>query len=108
MDRYYQGDRQAITEALNMIHWRSLKRRNGVLENGSYQKKIERISFVDAVKIGKESAQDGKEATKEKEWIIVESKKHRKSRKSAEKLACTIFLYDIPDNLMAREVLGDV
>ncbi|KAK1403272.1 hypothetical protein POM88_002877 [Heracleum sosnowskyi] len=102
--RFRNGDRQAITEALNQIHWRSLKKthhiegtQKGMSNVGAHNWVLTtNRSFAEVVK----SKEDGETLEEGNEWTLVQ--KRSKEKKSPVREVSTIFMVNIPIEISAR------
>lgn len=100
LSRFRQGEKQAITESLNQIHWRSLKIKDGLKEKNKNDSLVVTAnrSFAEVVvNPGKGTTDDCKG-----EWHVVNKKNKVKSPVKSEE--STIFLVNIPHETKAKEV----
>ncbi|KAK1360355.1 hypothetical protein POM88_044829 [Heracleum sosnowskyi] len=104
--RFRNGDRQAITEALNQIHWRSLKKEHsleGAQNKVSNEEKSSLVlttnmSFAEVVK----SREEGEILDNTNEWTLVQGK--NKVTRGQSKEVSTIFMVNVPIEASAREI----
>lgn len=121
---FFTGNKQVVTEALNQIHWRSLKLRGGF--EWKEKPKIDMLSYSKKVTHGKSYAEavlaplqqrsevlgNAYEQKKnpslegEEDWTVVRNRKRKvqKEKVEVEKDWHTIFLYNIPEKTRAKEV----
>ncbi|KAK1399306.1 hypothetical protein POM88_009169 [Heracleum sosnowskyi] len=104
VNKFFLGNKQAITEALNQIHWRSIKNRNSTTEahsTQSFKERAKKQTYVEVLKSAPSLTKQFRNKD-EQEWTLVKSKKGKKTPRAEE--ANTIFLYGIPEGATAREI----
>lgn len=95
-DRFEKGEAQAITDSLNQIHWRSLKRNQHPTILDQSEDGTKKKSYSEVLKNSR-STNDG--------WIQVEPKKRSSSILNGKRNKdTTIFLANIPVNAKAVDI----
>lgn len=107
LKEFRRGNKHAIVEALNQIHWRSLKQKKVFVWNEKLESKVlPEKTFVDVLTNGALSTTQKDTSEAKNKWTLVTSRKQGKAanKGSKDSYISTIFLYGIPESDTAREI----
>ncbi|KAK1361733.1 hypothetical protein POM88_046207 [Heracleum sosnowskyi] len=103
LEEFCRGSKQAVADALNQIHWKSLKKRKVFVWDEKLDSKIlPDKTFADVLNKGAVPTPKHDEGCDKTGWNTTKPRKQTKLNKHPD--ASTIFLYGIPAEATAREI----